>query len=159
HLAALPRPGEEPAGCARQAARDAAGGVVRAEAAQAVEADARLARAAIAGEEISRGDQEKATATGGGGRRLLSIRAAHVRERCSGARSLTVAAPTVARTQEHAVGVYVSRFLNFIIASANATTPMPQRTSECTHSSRQPAPRRITPRAASISHVVGKICA
>ena len=45
------------------------------------------------------------------------------------------------------------------MASVNMAAPMLHKTTECTHSSDQPAPRRITPRAASINHVVGKICA
>ena len=43
----------------------------------------------------------------------------------------------------------------FIAARKNAVTPIVHNTTECSHSSDQPAPRRITPRAASISHVVG----
>jgi toxin YoeB len=50
---------------------------------------------------------------------------------------------------------YVSRLRNFAIARTNAARPIVQRISECSHSSLQPAPRRMTPRAASISHVVG----
>ena len=39
--------------------------------------------------------------------------------------------------------------------SVNTAAAMPHSTAACGHNSAQPAPRRITPRDASISHVVG----
>src|SRR4051794_19712042 len=52
-----------------------------------------------------------------------------------------------------------SRLWNFDEAMARMTMAMPHSTAACCHSSSQPPPRRMTPREASIIHVVGMIWA
>jgi hypothetical protein len=55
--------------------------------------------------------------------------------------------------------LHTNRFRNFNVLKASIASAMLHRISACGHNSRHPAPRRITPREASTSHVVGMICA
>src|SRR5437764_1014655 len=60
---------------------------------------------------------------------------------------------------QHLLFVAYKRLWNLSMARANIARPMLHKTTEWTQSSAQPAPRRMTPRAASISQVVGNTCA
>src|SRR5262245_20121234 len=59
------------------------------------------------------------------------------------------------RCADSPLATHVSFFLNLNVASVSNPSAIPHSTITCSHNSFQPAPRRMTPRAESIIHVVG----